>query len=331
MRSKATLKNISEKLNISISTVSRALKNHPDIAESTRKKVKELAALLDYEPNPFAINLRTNESRLLGVLVPVISNYFYESFIASLEEETRSNGYSLMILQSADDPLVELQNLKLCRLNRVAGVFACITPHTGNIEPFLKMEESGVPVIFFDKVPAYEACNKVCMADAESATLAAKKIIEMKKDHVLAIFGNKDISITRKRAQAFEEVFAANAPATRMAQRNADNREMAFRYTLEYLEHNGPGVTVFCMSDEILTGAMKAIQRLKLRIPADVSVIAISAGIIPSLYEPEITYAETSGEKLGKMAFRRMQEYMQGRTFTQEVILGSQLVEGKSM
>jgi LacI family transcriptional regulator len=331
MRSKATLKNISEKLSISISTVSRALKNHPDIAESTRKKVKELAALLDYEPNPFAINLRTNESRLLGVLVPVISNYFYESFIASLEEETRSNGYTLMILQSGDDPLVELQNLKLCRLNRVAGVFACITPHTGNIEPFLKMEESGVPVIFFDKVPVYEACNKVCMADAEAATLAAQKIIEHKKDHVLAIFGNSDLSITRKRQAAFEEVFAAQAPGTRMALRNADSREMAFRYSLEYLEQNGDGVTIFCMSDEILTGVMKAVQRLKKSVPSQVSVISISAGIMPSLYEPEITYAETSGVKLGKLAFKRMMEYMQGRTFTQEVILGSQLVEGRSM
>ena len=100
----ATLKKISVQLNMSISTVSRALKNHPDISENTKRKVKELAALMEYEPNSYAVNLRTNKSKVLGLIVPAISNMFNESFISAVENEARNSGSSLLILQSGDDP-----------------------------------------------------------------------------------------------------------------------------------------------------------------------------------------------------------------------------------
>ena len=111
MKSKATLKTISTTLNISISTVSRALKNHPDISDDTKKRVKELAELMEYEPNTYAINLRTNQSKLLGVIVPQISGFFYHSFVEAIEEEGKKQGYSLLILQSGDDPGAEMDNL----------------------------------------------------------------------------------------------------------------------------------------------------------------------------------------------------------------------------
>ena len=141
MKHNTTLKKISQILDISISTVSRALKNHPDISEKTKRKVTELAETLEYEPNAYAINLRTNKSKNFGLIIPYASSYFYDSFIASLEEDCRKNGYSLIILQSFDDPETEANNLKLCRQNRVTGVFASITPHTTNMQPFLKLDE----------------------------------------------------------------------------------------------------------------------------------------------------------------------------------------------
>ena len=122
MGSPATLKKISAQLNLSISTVSRALKNHPDISENTKRKVKELALLMEYEPNSYAVNLRTNKSRVLGLIVPVIANMFYDSVIAAVEQDARKQGYTVIILQSGNDPLQESENLKICKLNRVDGV-----------------------------------------------------------------------------------------------------------------------------------------------------------------------------------------------------------------
>jgi len=141
MKPNTTLKKISDKLQISISTVSRALKNHPDISEHTKQKVKELAELMDYEPNSYAISLRTNNSKVFCIMVPQISNLFYHSFIGAVEEEARLHGYSLMILQSGNDPEIEIANLKLCRQNRVAGIFVSISNSTTDIQPFLKMAD----------------------------------------------------------------------------------------------------------------------------------------------------------------------------------------------
>src|SRR5512139_1711247 len=151
MEKRATLKNISHALNMSISTVSRALKNHPDISEETKKRVQEAAAMMEYEPNTFAINLRTDKRDMVGIIIPYISNFFYQSFIAAVEEEAKKNAYSVLILQSSDNPETEIENLKICRLNRVAAVFVSISPTTRDISPFLKLSQN-TPVIFFDKV-----------------------------------------------------------------------------------------------------------------------------------------------------------------------------------
>lgn len=321
-----TLKKISEVLGLSISTVSRALKDHPDISDKTKKRVTELANALDYEPNANAVHLRTSKSNLFGLIVPTISNFFYDSFIASVEEESRKNNYSLMILQSGDNPSIELDNLKLCRQNRISGLFSCISSETINIEPFLKLKDLDIPVIFFDKVPDTNDCNKVCVADASSATIAATTLLKKKKKKILALFGNSHLSITKKRLDAFTKTVDKKG---KLLIHHANNAQEAEEITYKALKQKPDAV--FCMSDEILTGTMKAIQKAGLKIPEDIGVIAISNGFIPKLYYPEITYVETSGYKLGKLAFSSMMACMAGSTFIQELTIESLLVEGGSL
>jgi LacI family transcriptional regulator len=321
-----TLKKISGLLGISISTVSRALKDHPDISEKTKLRVKELANTLDYEPNANAINLRSSKSNLFGLIVPTVSNFFYESFIASVEEESRRNNYSLMILQSGDNASIEIENLRLCRQNRVSGIFICLSSETLDLGVFTKFKEHNIPVIFFDKVPENNDCNRVCVADALSATIAANAIVEKKKKKVLAIFGNPNLSITKKRLHAFKKIIDWKINTII---EHANTSEEAKQITLKALQQNPD--TVFCMSDEILTGTMKAIQKSQLKIPEDIAVISISNGFIPKLYYPEITYAETSSYKLGKLAFASMMACLAGSNFIQELTTESLLVEGGSL
>ncbi len=321
-----TLKKISGLLGLSISTVSRALKNHPDISEKTKQRVTELADSLDYEPNANAIQLRTSKSNLFGLVVPSISNFFYHSFISAVEEESRKNGYALMILQSGDDPAIEILNLKLCRKSRISGLFACISNQTFNFDAYLKMKDLDIPVIFFDKVPELNNCNKICVADEASAAMAANTIILKNKKKVLAIFGNTNLSITKKRLSAFTKTMDGKID---LLVHHANSTTEAEAITLECLQQKPD--TIFCMSDEILAGAMKAIQRAGLKIPDDIAVIAISNGFIPKLYFPEITYVETSGDELGRLAFSSMMACLDGSTFTQELTTVSVLVEGGSI
>ena len=329
MKSKTTLKKISANLNLSVSTVSRALKDHPDISEETKLKVKELASLLEYEPNTYAISLRTNSSRVFGLIVPAISNTFYDSFISAAEQKARENGFSLMILQSGDDPVLEAESLRLCRANRVAGVMISISPgsQTG---AFKKLEDAGIPVIFFDKVPDGDSSNKVCLADEEAAIIAASTILKNNKKKVLAVFGNQDLSITQKRLQAFTREFEKEASETKLFIRHCHNSSEAQDVTFEFCSSDNID-NIFAMSDEILVGVMKALYRSNLRIPDDISVLAISNGFLPGLFNPSITYVETSGFELGNLVMKRMMDYLGGQTFSRSIILPSRLVEGKSM
>lgn len=321
-----TLKKISEILGLSISTVSRALKDHPDISDRTKQRVTELAATLDYEPNANAVHLRTSKSNLFGLIVPSVSNFFYDSFIAAIEEECRRNNYSLMILQSGNDVSVETENIKLCRQNRVSGVFVCLTKETSNLEPFLKLKDQDIPVVFFDIVPEDVSCNKVCVADAASASIAADLLSQKKKKKILALFGNPHLSITKKRLEAFTKTVDKKA---KLIIQHADNSQEAQDITRDMLIQKPDAV--FCMSDEILAGSMKAIQMNNLKIPDDIAVVAISNGFIPKLYFPEITYVETSGYKLGKLAFSGMMANIAGSSYTQELMIESILVNGGSV
>lgn len=324
-----TLKKISEILGISVSTVSRALKHHPDISVKTREKVIELARTLDYEPNANAVQLRTKNSKLLGLMVPTISNYFYETFIAAVEEDARKNGYAVMILQSGNDPLIESENLKLFRQNRVSGVFVCLSSNTKDLSSFEKMFDLEIPVLFFDNVPQESGVHKICLADEKSAQLAAELILQHPYQSILAIFGNPALSITKKREAALKNAFQAH-PHISLLIEHANSSEEAKLVCHEMLNKHLPDI-IFCMSDEVLIGVLKTIQEKGLRYPDNIALLTISNGTIPRLFHPQITYIETSGEKLGKAAFAHMLNCMQTKTEATELLVDAILVKGGSV
>jgi LacI family transcriptional regulator len=330
MAQTATLKKISVQLNLSISTISRALKNHPDISENTKRKVRELAALMEYEPNAYAVNLKTNKSKVFGVVVPAISNLFYDSFISAVEEGARKSGYSLMILQSGDDPLQEIENLKICKHNRVDGIFISVSPDSHAGEIFLKYKEAGLPVIFFDKTPDSVFFDSVCMADEEAASIAAHTIIKHKKKRIFALFGNPDLSITKKRKNAFLKAFEKDKTGIKITTQFCSSSDEAEQSVAKAIKKTPCPDHIFCMSDELLIGAMKCLNKSGLSVPEDISVLAISNGVIPGLFNPEITYIETNGYELGKLAIERMLENMAGITAPKSIILPCRLVEGGS-
>jgi LacI family transcriptional regulator len=327
----STLKKLSEVLGLSISTVSRALKDHPDISSVTKSKVKELAELMEYEPNGNAVQLRTRQSNVLGILVPVINNFFYDSFIASVEEEARQHGYSILIMQSRDSLQLETSSLHLFRKKMVMGLFASISTEIEDMAPFQKLKELDVPLVFFDRVPDLPGVLKVCMADELSAAIAAEAIIAKNKQTVLGLFGHPHLSLSRKRVTSFQDTFRKKAPSTVLDIDYPENIEESKRCALKWLGGARKYDVVFCMGDLILIGVMHAIHELGLKIPEDISVIGISNGLIPTFYNPKITYVETSGYKLGKLAFNQMLACLRGEQVEEEVFVESMLVEGGSL
>ncbi len=325
-----TLKRISEVLGLSISTVSRALKNHPDISANTKKRVNELANTLDYEPNINAISLRSKKNRVLGLIVPSISGFFYDSFISAIEEECRIHSYMLMILQSSNDAETEINSLRICRQNRISGLFACLSTKTTSMLAFDRFKEADIPLVFFDKVPEAENYNKVCIDDEAAAKLAAELLLKKNKKNILAIFGNETISITKTRYKAFQKIISLQNDVITNNE-FCDTSDAAKKITKTYFSKKQKPDAVFCMSDEILIGVVKSLNDLKINIPEGASVLALSDGFLPKIYSPEITYIETSGYKLGKLAFTKMLNCLNGVNDNTEMFTRSVLVKGNSL
>lgn len=327
----STLKELSQVLGISISTVSRALKDHPDISAKTKIRVKELALALEYEPNAHAVQLRGGKSNVLGIMVPSIDNFFYDSFIAAVEEGARAHGYSVLIMQSRDNVQIETANINFLRKNMIMGLFASISIETDDFTPFEKLEELKTPVVFFDRVPETGIYNKVCLADEDAAKIAANTIISKNKKTVLALFGHPHLSISRKRCAAFKEVFEKKSPATKLSILYPEEIEESYKVVLSLLSGKEKPDVIFCMGDLILIGVMKAIHKLNLRVPEDIAIISISNGMIPTMYNPRITYVETSAYALGKLAFNQMLSCLKNEPVNKEVVVESRLVHGGSL
>lgn len=330
MKTAPTLLEISKILKLSPSTVSRALKNHPDIAPATRQKVLELADKLDYEPNLNAVGLRTSESKEIAVIVPDLSGFFYDSFISAVEEECRKLGFSVIILLSGNDPEVEAENVKICKQRRVRGVLACVVPGSTAVT-FDKLARIKIPVVFFDKIPSGEGLYSVRVGDEEAARTAAEYLLKKHKTNILALFGDLKMSISGNRVKAFEEVFLHQGMHDRIRIREACSSADAEHIVHEAFSEVRKPDAVFCMSDEILIGVMKCLQTLGLKYPDQVGVLAISNGFFPLLYAPEITYVETSGYKLGKLAFSKVISYLEGDTTSGDFTLPSTLIERGSI
>lgn len=326
-----TIFEISKILNISTSTVSRALKNHPDISPATKAKVLEIAKQLNYEPNLFAVSLREAKSREIAIIAPILSGFFYESFISAVEAESKALGYTVITLLSGDDPEIEIQNLKMCKQRRVACVMLCVTSKTSDYSVFETMQSSGVPIIFFDKVPDISGSISVCADDRAAAKLAARALIDKGKKKILSIFGDQNFSITRNRVEAYQHAFVDSAAYVDNRIAHANNSQEAEQLVIDSFKTANSPEAVFCMSDEILIGVMKAVQILKLAVPKQISVIAISNGFFPKIYFPEITYVETSGYKLGHLAVSKFMKVVNDKLFQQQVLLEPVFVEGGSL
>ncbi len=176
--SQITIKDIAFELGISVSTVSRALNDHPDIHDKTKEKVAKLAKELGYRPNNIAKNLKFQQSNQIGVIVPEIRHDFFAKIISGIEEVAYHKGYTVVVSQSNEDHKREEINLNSMSLNRVAGILVSISQSTTSSKHFQKMIDDGIKMVFFDRIREDLDVYKVIIDDYKSAYNAVKYLIE---------------------------------------------------------------------------------------------------------------------------------------------------------
>ena len=294
-----TIKDLADLLQISTSTVSRALSNHPDISDAVKKRVKEAAETFNYIPNDFAINFRKKSSKVIGLIIPKMSMFFIPSIIEGISAKFNKEGYQFFILSSEESLEIEKENLQTCANSRVDGVLISLTSKTQDFAHFKKLDDLGIPVVLFDKSLSEQKYDQVVFNNEKDAEECAKKLVHYQCKNILAIFGDKDLEITEKRKKSFEN-YLNNYSEINYKSIFCNSAEMVkekLEIILEYEKFDG----IFAMSDETLAGLNYALKIRGLS-AKPYKIIAISEGIFPKYLNPHYEFIKNDGIKMGMMA-----------------------------
>ena len=172
-----TLKQIAESLGISITTVSKALKDYPDVSKKTRKLVRETASQLNYRPNSFAVNLRTKESKTIGLIIPEIVHHFFSSVIKGIISQAEKKGYLVIILQSNESYSLEKKQIDLLLSKHVDGILISLANETSDFKHITDVIDQDKPIVMFDKIAKIVNCSKVIIDDRKAAYIATQHLI----------------------------------------------------------------------------------------------------------------------------------------------------------
>ncbi len=296
---RATIKDIAQAAGVSVSTVSRALHNHPDIGDNVKQKVKDLAQLLNYYPNAQAVNFRQNRSFLLGLVVPEIHMFFFPSIIRGAVTTAEAHGYRLMILPSQESAAKEKEMLRRCIDNRVEGILLALSQETTDIEHLTQAQNMGIPVVLFDKTQNRQGFDRIVINDKAAAFECTEHLKKLNCQNILGVFGDSRMGITQNRVQGFlQGLSTLQQDPICLYTRNLQEVELL---VLRHLEKYGAD-GIFAMSDEALAGTTIALRKAGIKFPEQCQIAAISDGTIPRLFNPPIPHIQHSGFEVGKIS-----------------------------
>lgn len=299
-----TLKNIATKLNLSISTVSRALNNHPDISIKTKEKVKKVAAKWNYTPNIFAQGFRKHQTKMIGVIVPNLTHYFSATMVKGILEEAENKGYRVIITESNNQHQKQSEMLYAMLGFGVDGVLLSLTKNTQDFKDILTLLEK-IPLILFDKVSRKVPCTQIVINEEEASFRAIEHLINSGKKRIAIIKEVKDSYNSRKRYEGYLRAlkkYDISVEEELVIATEELSISQGKRITNLLLSLINPPDAVFAITDMMAIGVIKALKKYKIKIPADIAVVGFSNSIHSSIIEPKLTTVDQPGEKIGKTA-----------------------------
>lgn len=334
--SQVTIKDIARELGISASTVSRALKNHPDISKETKIAVNELAQRLDYQPNAVAISLKNSRSNTIGVIIPEIVHYFFSSVISGIEDVAYDAGFTVIICQSNEMYNREVSNAKALRSHRVDGVLVSISKETNEFAHLKYLQDGNIPLVFFDRIVSEISADCVIIDDKDAAYRATKHLVEAGRKRIAHFAAPQNLIIGHDRKEGYLAALKeANLPIDLNLIIEADNFEKARNAMNNLLDSANPPDGVFAVNDLTAIGAMQTIQKRGYKIPNDISVVGFSDGRFSGITEPNLSSVDQHGYEMGTIACEMLIRRIMNKdleTAPQTKILNANLiVRGSSM
>jgi len=330
-----TIIDIAKILGISKSTVSRALKNHPDISQATKDAVNRLAENLKYIPNAVAASFRNRKSKVIGLIVPQISCFFFPSVVRGVEEIVHKRGYNLLILQSNESYEREVENLNILIANNVEGILASVSLETKNFDHFQHVIDIALPIVFFDRVVNDMNVDTVLVDDVTGSFKAVNHLLDAGRRRVAICVANMNLLISRNRLQGYKNALIERGiTVDEELIISCESTEETEQETLRLLNMENPPDSIFAISDLTMTGVMKAIFQKGLKVPDGISVVGFCEEPFRSMYNPPLSSIEPMGFEIGKksteLLFERIDGYLTINSEPRVICLDSHLVEGGS-
>ncbi|MHC8950027.1 LacI family DNA-binding transcriptional regulator [Sphingobacterium hungaricum] len=302
---RVTITDLAEELNLSASTISRALANHPGISEATKRMVNEKAEKLGFTPNSIASSFRSKKTKSLGVIVPRIDIDFHSRVISGIEEFAYKTGYHVTIFQSQDSYKREKEIVKILQTKMVEGIIMCLAMETKKYDHLKKLTNSKIPLVFYDRTPDAFETNKVMINDFESAYVATEHLIQTGCKRLAHIAGNQSIGIFRSRLEGFKAALKANDLPIHeeLIKETANLRyEEGVKCANELLELDELPDGVFCANDYTAASMVQVLNKHKISIPDQVAVVGFSDYPISKIIEPNLTTINDRAFQMGEAA-----------------------------
>ena len=295
-----TIKDIATELGVSVSTVSRALKDHPDISEETKRKVLEIANRKNYRPNAIALSLRNRKSNIIGIVIPQIVHHFFSSVISGIDEVAYEAGYNVLISQSNESLEREIHNVQTLMLSRADGILASKTKETIDFQHFVDIKNSNVPLVFFDrKIESIEA-DSVIIDDKKAAFEATEYLIKTGCKKIIHLKGPNSLAISKNRLAGYIAAltkYEIKVDYNRI--RETDSFDLGYQTINDLIENKVDFDGIFAVNDLTALGAISALKHHHIKIPEQVSVIGFTNGIISKMSDPPLTTIEQNGFIMG--------------------------------
>ncbi|MEP2237140.1 MAG: LacI family DNA-binding transcriptional regulator [Maribacter sp.] len=301
-----TLKELSKELGLSISTVSRALNDHPDISQATKEKVKILAKQLNYAPNLFARGFRSRETHILGVIVPNIAHLFTSTILKGIIEEAELRGYRVIISESNNDERKQVDMLNTMTQFGVDGILMSLSRKTKNVDEVLKVLKR-IPIVLFDKVSSKIPCTQIVINEEEAAFDAVEHLIELGKKRIAIIKETENSYNSEKRYAGYLRALKKyGLPIRNKIILSTEDISIGNgrRLTNILLSMKKRPDAIFAITDNAAIGAIKALHKFKVKIPEEIAVVGFSNSVNSTIVSPALTTVDQPGDRIGRTAVR---------------------------
>ncbi len=328
------MKEIAKKLGVSVSTISRALQDSPELHPETKRKIVEMAKEMNYQPNLLAQSLRISRTKTLGVIVPEITSHFFGSCVSGIQDTANSRGYNVMICQSNESIEQEKANIKSLVSSQVDGLLISLSRETNHYEHLYELYDREIPFVLFDRVNEDIPVSKITFNDVGGAYQVTKYLLETGCRRIMYVSGPEDLYISKKRKEGYlralsEYGLGEEADLIKITDLTYEGNVKAAQ---EIAAMNPRPEAVFCMIDPLAVDVLTVWKSMGIKIPEDISLAGFTNNPTSAVVEPPLTTVSQPGYEMGKLSVSHLLDQLDGVASDDpiSIVLETTLVPRKS-